>query len=148
MADQQRDLAAALLEAFTAISAALPADLPASGATPEVTETQLAALHFLARHGTSEMRVLAVGVGVTSPTMTSTIKLLVKKGLVERDHDHEDWRKVLITASARGLAAEAAFMESRLRALGDALERLTAEQRAMLLVAMPALRALTVRAGA
>jgi DNA-binding MarR family transcriptional regulator len=90
------------------------------------------------------MRALAAGVGVTSPTMTSTIKLLVKKGLVERDHDQGDWRKVLITASSRGLAAEHAFMESRLDALGGALERLTAEQRAMLLVAMPALRALSV----
>jgi DNA-binding MarR family transcriptional regulator len=148
MADQQRDLAAALLEAFTAISAALPADLPGGEVFPEVTESQLAALSYLARHGTCEMRTLAVGVGVTSPTMTSTIKLLVRKGLVERDHDHADWRKVLITASPRGLAAEATFMESRLSALCNALERLSAEQRAMLLVAMPALRALTARAGA
>ena len=148
MADRQRDLAAALLEAFTAISAALPVDLPASDAFPEITESQLAALHYLARRGTSEMRTLAAGVGVTSPTMTSTIRLLVKKGLVQRDHDLADWRKVLITASPRGLAAEAAFMESRLSALDSALDRLSAEQRAMLLVAMPALRALTAGAGA
>lgn len=145
MNDESQQLAAGILEALTRIVAGLPRDVSASEAAPGVTRSQLAALRYLAEHGTSEMRELAAGVGVTSPTMTSTVKLLVKKGLLDRQHDQTDWRKVLITATPAGIAAQQQFAGTRAAALARALATLTPEQRAMLIVALPALRALATR---
>jgi DNA-binding MarR family transcriptional regulator len=146
MAGGHHDLAAGLLEVVVEIAGSLPAELPASAALPAVTASQLVALRYLTLHGTSEMRVLAAGAGVTAPTMTATIKVLARKGLVERAHDLQDWRKVLITATARGQAAYEDYVDVRQRALAGAVERLSDEQRAMLLVSLPALRA-RARAG-
>src|SRR5579872_1158424 len=102
-------LGADLLETITSIAAGLPRDVQGDDAASSVTRSQLAALRYLAEHGTCGMHTLAAGVGVTSPTMTSTIKLLIDKGLVERRHDDRDWRKVLITPTPSGLAAQQQF---------------------------------------
>jgi DNA-binding MarR family transcriptional regulator len=142
MAAGPQDLASGLLAAVVEIAGWLPAELPAGSDLPEVTASQLAALRYLAAHGTSEMHTLAAGAGVTAPTMTATIKVLARKGLVDREHDEQDWRKVLITATARGKAAYEEYLERRQRALTDALARLSDEHRALLLVSLPALRAL------
>lgn len=135
-------LAAGLLDAVARIAAGLPADVQASEAAVGVTRSQLLTLRYLAEHGTSEMNALATGVGVTSPTMTSTVKLLVKKGLATREHDTHDWRKVLITATPDGERAQRAFTGTRAAALARAVASLGAEHRALLLVALPALRSL------
>jgi DNA-binding MarR family transcriptional regulator len=142
MNEDQTALAVALLDTLTAIAAGLPDEVAESESAPAVTRSQLATLRYLADHGTCEMHELAAGVGVTSPSMTSTVKLLVKKGLIDRQHDQQDWRKVLITATAEGLAAQRQFAGIRAQALARALSALSAEQRAMLMVATPALRAL------
>jgi DNA-binding MarR family transcriptional regulator len=142
MNEDLQELTSSLLEALAGIVSGLPRDVPADEVAPGVTRSQLTTLRYLAEHGTCEMHELAAGVGVTSPTMTSTVKLLVKKGLVERRHHEQDWRKVQITATPAGLAAQQEFAGARAEALARAFSALSAEQRALLIVSLPALRAL------
>ncbi len=107
-----------------------------------VTRSQRAVLHYLVHHGPSAMLDLASGVGVTAPTMTSTIKILLRKNLVDRRHDDVDWRTVLISISDYGRQALANAAVQQSVEIGTAIQQLPAEQRAMLMVALPSLRAL------
>jgi DNA-binding MarR family transcriptional regulator len=139
-------LAANLLEVVGPLLTNLQRAAPASDAGAGVTRSQLAALRFLAERGACTMSELADGVGVTAPSMTATVKLLVKNGLAKREHDQQDWRTVHVTAAAAGLDAYRRYDHGRAEALARCLQALSAEQRAMLLVALPSLRALAQQA--
>jgi DNA-binding MarR family transcriptional regulator len=107
-----------------------------------VTRSQRAVLRYLSAKGPCAMFDLASGAGVTPPTMTSTIKILVRKKLVDRRHDDVDWRTVLISVSDLGRQTLANVASQQSRQIGMAIQQLPAEQRAMLMVALPSLRAL------
>jgi len=134
-------LARDLLTVLDGLAGALPDAVDGFEATPSVSRSQLAALRYLAEHGPVEMQRLAAGVGVSSPTMTATVRLLREKGLVTRTHDEVDMRRVFVAATDVGSQAQAAFATGRAERLAAAMGRLGAEQRALLLVALPALRA-------
>lgn len=140
-------LARDLLVVLDGVARALPDDLGGIATTPPVSRSQLAALGYLAEHGPTEMQRLATGVGVSSPTMTATVRLLREKGLVSREHDEVDMRRVFVAATEAGLQAQAAFATGRSERLAAAMGRLGAEQRALLLVALPALRAVAAELG-
>ena len=140
-------LARDLLVVLDGIARALPDELGGIAATPSVSRSQLAALGYLAEHGPMEMQRLAAGVGVSSPTMTATVRLLREKGLVSREHDEVDMRRVFVAATDVGLQAQAAFAAGRTERLADAMGRLGPEQRALLLVALPGLRAVAAELG-
>lgn len=114
----------------------------------ELSRSQLAILRYLARHGSCKMRDLAAGLGVTPATMTAPIKLLVRAGLVEREHDDADWRSVRVMVTPQGLATQDEADATRSRVVGRALAALSAEHRALLMVSLPALRALAAAAAA
>jgi DNA-binding MarR family transcriptional regulator len=144
IAPETQALATQLFDAIAGIAASLqraPARTPEAGVTP----SQLAALRILARQGSCTMQELAAAVGVTSPTMTSTVKLLVKKGYVDRRHGEEDWRTVRISITPAGREAQQRAQEQRALDFARAVHALSAEQRAMLMVSLPALRGLADR---
>jgi DNA-binding MarR family transcriptional regulator len=91
---------------------------------------------------------LAAGVRVTAPTMTSTIKILVRKGFVDRRHDERDWRTVVVSISETGIAAMKAATSGRIISIAEAIQTLAPDHRAMLTVALPALKELGTRLGA
>ena len=136
-------LATGLIEAITELQAGLQAPERTRGS--ELSRSQLATLSYLTEHGACAMQDLAAGVGVTPATMTSTVKLLVRKGLVERRHDEEDWRTVRVSASSLGTQAQEQSLHARTAALAGAIQSLSAEHRALLMVALPALRALALQ---
>jgi DNA-binding MarR family transcriptional regulator len=133
-------LAAALLDAATAVARVERMDV--ATASVGVTSSQLVVLRQLAEHGPSAMLDLAAGVGVTGPTMTSTVRILLRKGLVERRHEDEDWRTVLVSITVPGQGALAAASAQRVALISGAMQALSVEQRALLTVALPALQAL------
>ena len=140
-------LAQDLLAALDGIARVLPDERGVFEAGPAISRSQLVALHYLAEHGTVEMQRLAAGVGVSAPTMTATVRLLREKGLVSREHDEVDMRRVRIAATDAGLHAQASFAAGRSDTVAAAIARLGPEQRAMLLVALPALRAVAAELG-
>ena len=67
-----------------------------------LTVAQLRVLLFLRTEGPSRMGSIAAGIGTTLPTVTGTVDLLVKKGLVERQYDPEDRRLVICEMTEQG----------------------------------------------
>jgi len=139
-------LAAGILDA--AVNIARMSTPDAAGGDVSVTRSQLAVLTYLEANGPCAMLDLAEGVGVTAPTMTSTIKILVRKGLVDRRHDEQDWRTVLVSITESGISAKSATSSGWVRGVAEAIESLAPEHRAMIMVALPALRELGARVAA
>ena len=94
-----------LLEVSSAIARLADRDLEANGTT--ITKSQIAVLGHIADHGPTAMLDLAAAIGVTGPTMTATVRILLRKGLVDRTHDERDWRVVLVSITDAGRRGDA-----------------------------------------
>ncbi len=78
--------------------------LRAEKADDQLGETHSTVLMLLARQGAYTLRGLSDFLRVTPPSMSQTIDSLVGSGLVSREPDPEDGRRVLIVATPAGLA--------------------------------------------
>jgi DNA-binding MarR family transcriptional regulator len=85
---------------------------------------------------------LAAREGVSAPTMTRIVAVLVGEGYVVREPDPDDGRVWLVRATAQGERVITEVRSARSQALLDRIARLPADQRAALLAALPALEAL------
>jgi DNA-binding MarR family transcriptional regulator len=93
----------------------------------------------LERRGARRITELAETQGVTQPAMTGLVGRLAAGGLVERAADPADRRGVLVTLTADGRAVLAARRRARATALADLLDDLDADDRALLVAALPAI---------
>jgi len=59
-------------------------------------------LEYILSHERTEMKELALFLGVTPPSATSLINRLVRAGALSRVHDKNDRRKVLIQITLKG----------------------------------------------
>nr|WP_277349656.1 MarR family transcriptional regulator [Planosporangium thailandense] len=103
---------------------------------------QLSVLATLDKHGPLRSGELAAREAVTAPTMTRVLSSLAERGLINREPDPTDARSVRVSLSPAGLQALARIRSERTALLGARVARLTAEQRASLVAALPALEAL------
>jgi DNA-binding MarR family transcriptional regulator len=136
--------------ALDALAAALAADFerivglfrslvpPASG----LSMTAAVTLATVERVGPQRLTDLAAREGVTQPAMTQLITRLEDSGLARREHDPTDGRVVLVAITDEGRATLAARRAVRSERLGAILADLSAEHRAALTAALPALDAL------
>jgi len=111
---------------------------PASG----LSLTAAATLATLERSGPSRLTWLAAREGVTQPAMTQLIARLEDAGLVERGADAADGRVVQVRITADGTAVLAGRRAVRAERVAALLERLSADERAALAAALPAMEAL------
>jgi|SRR5579863_1096386 len=111
---------------------------PASG----LSLTAAATLATLERSGPSRLTWLAIREGVTQPAMTQLIGRLEDAGLVSRAADPADGRVVQVRITADGRAILAGRRAVRAERVAGLLERLSAEERAALAMALPAMDAL------
>ena len=106
----------------------------------DISLTAASTLATVERSGPRRITDLAVTQGVTQPSMTALVTVLVRAGLAERRADPRDQRVVLVALTAAG----ADYLRSRRRAGTEALARLTgklpSDEVAALLAAAPALR--------
>src|SRR5438132_9925764 len=144
------DLAEVLLDITPKLLRRLGADLPlddASGACPgwrEVVELratpgQLTLLHVLVEHDRCTMQELAEHLAVAPSTATAMVKRLLAQGYVERGHDDVNWRTVWVKPTEPGRLAVNVYRRVRLASLQYRLERLSEDERANILAALPAL---------
>ena len=116
--------------------------LRAQKADSSVTDAQFSALARLHRDGAMTLADLSRQDGVTPPSMTKTIAVLVDRGLVSKDGHGDDRRKVLLGATPAG----AAFVEETRRRrdgwLSPRLAALTADERSTLADATEIMRRL------
>jgi len=68
------------------------------------------------------------------------VKRLLSQGYVERSHDEVNWRTVWVQSTESGREAVSVFHQARLNSLKSRLDRLTENERASILVALPALK--------
>lgn len=98
---------------------------PASG----LTGPRLSALSVLVFGGPLSLAELAAAEQVSAPTMTRLVDGLVKAGLVTREPEPGNRRRVRITATEEGRRLLDAGRERRVRALTSRLARLADSER-------------------
>jgi DNA-binding MarR family transcriptional regulator len=111
-------------------------------ATNDIPPLQLSTLVSIEEHGPLRLGELAAREAVTAPTMTRVLAGLDERGLIVRTPDPEDARSVRVSLSDVGRRVLADVRTRRTALLDARLARLTPQQRAALVAALPALEAL------
>jgi DNA-binding MarR family transcriptional regulator len=105
----------------------------------ELSLTAASTLARLERHGPQRLSDLHGPEGVTQPAMTQLITRLERDGLAVRGSDPADGRAVLVSVTDAGRAAVARRRAARAETIARKLRQLSAEDRAIILTAAPAL---------
>ena len=105
-------LASALRISVSRLARRLRAERLAKGPVPGLSDTQLAALAALERHGAMTPGELAEHEKVQPPSMTRVIAALEERGLVMRAPHATDRRQVVLTVTERGPGRGAAVAQA------------------------------------
>ncbi len=136
-------LATALRISVSRLARRLRAERMAKGLEPGLSDTQLAALSALERHGAMTPGELADHEKVQPPSMTRVITVLEERGLVMRAPHASDRRQVVLTATEQGNAVVQQSRRLREAWLAKRLRELTPQERALLRQAAPILEKLS-----
>jgi len=118
----------------------------AQRSTSELTFAQISALVMVEKHGPIRQGELAAREKVAAPSMTRTVSGLVEAGLVQKIPDPEDGRSchIVVTESARTLLEKVRTERSAM--LAERVARLSPDQYATLVAALPVLEQLAEEA--
>jgi DNA-binding MarR family transcriptional regulator len=105
----------------------------------ELTLAQLRVLFRLRNRGPMPSSQLASGLGVTLPTVSSVIDRLAGKGLVDRNDDPSDRRRVIVGVTAAGRETVERVQQGRRARLARALEALEEQEVSALVAGLEAL---------
>lgn len=111
-------------------------------ADSSVSDAQFSALARLHRDGAMTLADLSRQDGVTPPSMTKTVNVLVERGLVSKDLHGDDRRKVLIGTTEAGAALVEETRRRRDAWLSPRLADLTPAERTTLADATEIMRRL------
>jgi DNA-binding MarR family transcriptional regulator len=103
---------------------------------------RLSALSVIIYRGPISLTELAKAEGVTAPTMTRLVQALVRAELVEKSVLHTDNRVVLLRPTPAGRRTLDIARANRLAALEELLDRLDADQAALVARAVETLEPL------
>jgi DNA-binding MarR family transcriptional regulator len=114
----------------------------AQRASGELTFAQISALVMVEKHGPIRQGELAAREKVAAPSMTRTVSGLIEAGLVEKIPDPDDGRSchIVVTSKARILLDQ--VRTERAAILTERASRLSPEQYATLVAALPVLEQL------
>ena len=107
-----------------------------------LTPTQLAALSTVERSGPLRLGDLAAAEGIAPSTLTRLVAVLEELGYVQRYADPKDARASTLAITPKGHQTLEQLREEGTALLTQSLMLLTAEQRAALATALPALEQL------
>jgi DNA-binding MarR family transcriptional regulator len=136
-------LASALRISVSRLARRLRAERLAKGLEPDLSDTQLAALGALERHGEMTPGELADHEKVQPPSMTRVIAVLEERGLVMRGPHATDRRQVVLTVTEPGREVVQKSRQLREAWLARRLHELTPQERAALRAAAPILEKLS-----
>jgi DNA-binding MarR family transcriptional regulator len=136
-------LASALRLSVSRLARRLRAERLAKGLEPGLSDTQLAALAALERHGAMTPGELAEHEKVQPPSMTRVIAALEERDLVMRGPHATDRRQVVLTVTQSGREVVQQSRSLREAWLAQRLRELTREERAALRAAAPILEKLS-----
>jgi DNA-binding MarR family transcriptional regulator len=136
-------LASALRISVSRLARRLRAERLAKGLEPGLSDTQLAALAALERHGDMTPGELADHEKVQPPSMTRVIAVLEERGLVMRGPHATDRRQVVLAVTQAGRDVVMQSRQLREAWLAQRLRELTPQERATLRAAAPILEKLS-----
>jgi DNA-binding MarR family transcriptional regulator len=137
-------LATALRISVSRLARRLRVERAAAGlGEPDLSETQLAALATLERHGAMTPGELAEHEKVQPPSMTRVISVLVESQLVRREPHPSDRRQVVLTATEEGSDLVLKARQRREVWLARRLDELSPAERTTLRAAAPILEKLS-----
>lgn len=113
-----------------------------------ISMSHLHLMTLLDAHGPQPMSRVAEMIGSGLPTTTGLVSRMEERGLVQRVHDTDDRRVVLVQLTAQGAAGLHEVQEERTRRMARALGHLSAAERARLLASIKSLRAAFARLAA
>ncbi|MBG6097347.1 MarR family winged helix-turn-helix transcriptional regulator [Nocardioides luteus] len=105
----------------------------------DISPTAATVLGVLARTGAQRVTDLARTAGVSQPAMTQLVNRLTRQGMLARVADDADRRAVLVEITDAGREVLEARRGQRAGVLDAALARVSAEDRAAIAAALPAL---------
>lgn len=112
----------------------------------ELTFSQISALVRLDREGPATATELAAGEGIRPQSMCTIVNVLQERGLVARDPDPADGRRVVVSLTRAGLDGLHGARAERARRLTIAVdEELTPAEQRQLAEAIPLLERITRR---
>ncbi|MFI0895692.1 MarR family winged helix-turn-helix transcriptional regulator [Streptomyces sp. NPDC020983] len=112
----------------------------------ELTLSQTSALVRLDREGPATTSELAAAEGVRPQSMATIVALLHERGLVTREADPRDGRRIVVTVSEAGRAGLRGSRQEKARRLTRAIsDELTPGEQATLAAALPLLERITRR---
>lgn len=111
-------------------------------ANDDVTESQRSVLFILTADGAQSLSALAEREHVSPPSMNRTVNLLADLGLVSRESDDDDGRKISIALTNAGHEFVEETRRRRDAWLAKRLDTLTAKERKTLEQATPILKKL------
>jgi DNA-binding MarR family transcriptional regulator len=114
----------------------------ASGEARDLTFAQLSALARIEEYGPLRIGELAAHERVAAPSLTRTVHPLAAAGLIRKEPDPSDGRSLLVTITDAGRALLGQVRRERSELLSRRMSRLTEEQSAALLAALPVLEML------
>ena len=135
-------LATALRISVSRLARRLRVERQAEGLA-SLSDTQLAALAVLDRHGAMTPGELAEHEKVQPPSMTRVIAMLEERGLVMRAPHPTDRRQVMLTVTEQGRELVSQARRRRDAWLAKRLKELSADERAVLRAAAPVLEKLS-----
>lgn len=112
----------------------------------DVSMTVASTLGTLERFGPRRLTELAALEAVSQPAMTQIVSRLERDGFAERCSEPTDGRVVLVRITGAGRAELARRREAHAKVLAELLAELSADDRAALAAALPALDRLTALA--
>jgi DNA-binding MarR family transcriptional regulator len=118
----------ATADQFRRISRNLRASSNEDWTSLSLTRAQLRILAQLRQEGPAAVGQLAAQLGVTLPSITATVDRLVRAGLVSREDDPNDRRRVINMLTASGTALIERLQEGKRARLIAALEHLSPEE--------------------
>jgi DNA-binding MarR family transcriptional regulator len=136
-------LASALRISVSRLARRLRAERLAKGLEPGLSDTQLAALAALERHGAMTPGELADHEKVQPPSMTRVIAALEERSLVTRGPHATDRRQVVLTVTQAGREVVQQSRSLREAWLARRLHELTPQERLTLRAAAPILEKLS-----
>ena len=105
----------------------------------DLSRTATSVLATLRDTGPRRITELAESEGIAQPTVTTLVGRLERDGLVQRAPDPDDARAVRVHLTDAGRARLAEMRAARALLLDARLERLTTDERALLISALPVL---------
>lgn len=112
----------------------------------ELTLSQTSALVRLDREGPATASELAAGEGIRPQSMCTIVSRLQERGLVAREQDPHDGRRIVVSLTAAGLEGLHGARRERARRLTVAItEELTPAEQEQLAAALPLLERITRR---